>query len=799
MAKAKFDAKEFLLRKGEVLAMGISGFFLAVLLIWGATKWGSAQDPTVTANKLKQSSQSVTAAIEGGTPSEADKDQLKLPPWIVIKSDFRTAKVPEFYQTGQLFDPTAQPNTKRENPNVLPIGEYQVDLVRGAMIGLDMIEDSTGETLIAITINKSENKYDADKVKSTIETLKGAAKKGKAAKDKLAQGTPAPKGPPGGVGPAPMGGAPGMSMPGPGDAASGGGSYNPYGMLGGGSFDQNAQRNEKAIKYIPLSELDAAVAKGSLPAFTVIPLRMVTVNAVVPYKRQLEELKRSLRLQTEAEAKSWGPWYDGFEVQRRITRIRVNGTVEVIQDWPDKVTDIKDTSGNYKFEEKYIEVIDTKKIADHLDEGFLPYFTRPEMMLTMPLPLLAKDLGVKYPDVKLKPITDNIDKLKKANKKEVPASELLKQAQGSKANKDIYKPKSASVVSGFGINPNQFGSMGAPDDSATGSTAGASSPGPMAGTGGGKPAGGVPQVPDGYGGTITSVATEVENFLLRFIDCDVKPGLTYEYRIRLKMWNPNYKQDAQVANPVHAKDDFKTLYSPWRDLDARITVPAESFLYAHDVKAYRDQINALYPTGTKDADTKAINNLLQVKENQAVLQVATWMEQVRTDGTKREPVGAWVVAETPVGRGEYIGRKQFVKLPLWSAEAGQYTLREVADKVVKGKGAQPKGWLVDYTNNKSVLVDFEGGRVKSRVNVRFDDKGAMTLGSRDLDEDVATEVLIVRGDGKLVVRSSLADDADPYRRGIVTEWTRWITEIEKRKAGGGAAGDGNPFDNPKPK
>ena len=81
--------------------------------------------------------------------------------------------------------------------------------------------------------------------------------------------------------------------------------------------------------------------------------------------------------------------------------------------------------------------------------------------------------------------------------------------------------------------------------------------------------------------------------------------------------------------------------------------------------------------------TAWLNNLLQVKENQAVLQVATWMEQVRTDGGKREPVGAWVVAEMPVGRGDYVGRKQFIKLPLWSSETRQYLLRDIPDKVVK--------------------------------------------------------------------------------------------------------------------
>jgi hypothetical protein len=306
----------------------------------------------------------------------------------------------------------------------------------------------------------------------------------------------------------------------------------------------------------------------------------------------------------------------------------------------------------------------------------------------------------------------------------------------------------------------------------------------------------MPSYPEGgYAGV--TVANEVDNFLLRFVDCDVTPGRTYEYRIRLRMWNPNFNQKDMVANPEFAKESYKTLYSGWIQLSTPITVPAESFLYAHDVKAYRDQVNSTYPPDSKETETKEINKLLQVKDNQAVLQVATWMEQVRTDGGKREPVGAWVVAEMPVGRGEYVGRKQFIKLPLWSSEAQpqpQYLLREVGDKVVKGK-AQPKGWLVDFST-KSVLVDFEGGKVKSKAKVQFDPKtGAATASSeREFTEDVATEVLIVRPDGKLIVRSSVADDADPDRTAITSEWARWVKEIEGRKSPvGGMGEDNNPF------
>src|SRR5262245_18994345 len=97
--------------------------------------------------------------------------------------------------------------------------------------------------------------------------------------------------PPGGPG-GPCGpGGPG----GPGGPRGGFGSMNPYGAMGGG-YDQGSQRIEKAIEYIPLEELDKAIEKGKVPATTVIPLRMVLINAEVPYKRQLEEIKRALRI-----------------------------------------------------------------------------------------------------------------------------------------------------------------------------------------------------------------------------------------------------------------------------------------------------------------------------------------------------------------------------------------------------------------------------------------------------------------------------------------------------------------------
>ena len=180
-------------------------------------------------------------------------------------------------------------------------------------------------------------------------------------------------------------------------------------------------------------------------------------------QKQLGEIKRALRLsnppptakkedieRADAEAKVWGPWYDGYEVQRKVTRVMPDGTVITIEDWPE-TKDPKDTSGNYKFEETYIDKIDTKKIADHFDEGYIPYFLKPDLMLSMPLPQLVADLKLKYPEIKLKDILDNIEKLKKANQKEIPASELAKQLAGLRTKSELYRGKTADNLQGLGF------------------------------------------------------------------------------------------------------------------------------------------------------------------------------------------------------------------------------------------------------------------------------------------------------------------------------------------------------------
>jgi len=526
------------------------------------------------------------------------------------------------------------------------------------------------------------------------------------------------------------------------------GMMNPYG--GNDGYDFSGQRVEKAIEYIPISQLDAALKKQKVPAMTVVPVRLVTIHAEIPLKKQVDEIRRALRLSSAAEAAQWGPYYDGYEVRRKVSTIGPDGKEEVLQDWAE-----------YNFEDEYRTRINARRAADHFDEGFLGYFIRYEMALALPLPELVTETGVKYPDIRLKNILDTIEKLREASKPPVEASDILKRISGGTTRPDLYRPQGAAQTGGADVWGADAGmrigmGMGSGDVPVMGSPTAMYTPGQ-----------GKMFDPNNPNNPKFNTP-EIEHLLLRFVDANVEPGMTYQYQIRLRMRNPNYKHTKEVSKPADAEKEF--LESPWVQLADAIPVPSETFVYAADWGDYNRRIKEDHEK------ERELRQRLEARDHQAVVETCSWMEQVRTgDGGKREPVGAWVVADFPVGRGEYVGRKTYVKLPLWSSENKAYVLREIPDKVIpKVPGmkepAQPKGWLMDFSSNKSILVDFEGGKVRTKI------------GSKEVSDEVATEMLLLRPDGKLVVKRSLDTEADPQHKEIVGDWEKWLKTVADRKA-----------------
>ena len=105
MAKAKLDLKALLLKRGELLILGAAGLFLFIMLISGVSVMGSAKDPGQVSNELKQKANTVNQNIASKGPlGEAEVEALKQPDWLVKPNVFKTPHVPEFTQSGPLFE-----------------------------------------------------------------------------------------------------------------------------------------------------------------------------------------------------------------------------------------------------------------------------------------------------------------------------------------------------------------------------------------------------------------------------------------------------------------------------------------------------------------------------------------------------------------------------------------------------------------------------------------------------------------------------------------------------------------------
>jgi len=704
-SKSQGSLVEMLLKRAETIAIVVAVGGLAILLLSGVFEGLSAKNAEEHAKPLVDGAQTIQSRITNGEekppPLESWVNQLE--PSRIDPSKFVLLNHP--------FDPAANPNFKRENPQVLGIEKPQVDLIRAPMLGYDVYVDAEGKPWIGVLTKRTVSPNDQNSLKGAMDELLKR-------KPRRPVAVAAPMGP---VGVAPMG----VNPMGGGTGANGVPSQ---------TFDANSKREETAIEYIPLDSLDKS--KKS-PALTLIPLRLSVIQATFPLKRQIEEMQRALRLKSPDQVARFGPVFDGFEVRRQIYGpIGRDGKMPVLQPMDE-----------YKFEEKFAEIIDSRVLGYHLDSGFLPYFLRFEEGLAWPLPRLVPELAGTYPPpLRLDPINAAMDDLRNKNKQEVSPSDLMRRLQQSKGNR--ITPRE---IKGGALFKDQV--PGLPMDA-----------GPAA-----APKPGDPAAP----------TFEPDHLLVRFVDPDVRPGLTYEYQIRIRMKNPNFKQPTEVSNPSYA--DHEILYGPWTQISDQVYVPNESFLYGYDTAKYSDEMKKL----SSDA---AMQRALQPGPNQAVMQVQTWMEQVRAEGSStREPVGAWVIAEMPVSRGEYIGRKQFLKLPLWSAEAGKFIMRAVPAATLGlrlGKDKEPPhGWLVNF-KTESILVDFEGGKVAARV------------GSRTVSDEAATEILVVRPDGRLLVKNSAEDMKDPDRAERNTAWNKWVQEVEARKESSSGAGT-NDFIKPK--
>jgi hypothetical protein len=266
-----------------------------------------------------------------------------------------------------------------------------------------------------------------------------------------------------------------------------------------------------------------------------------------------------------------------------------------------------------------------------------------------------------------------------------------------------------------------------------------------------------------------------DHCLVRVVDVTVQPGRIYEYRLKVRMANPNYNR-TDVASPDYRKgEELKT--AEW-SRPIRVQVQPELRYYAVDQKELERKYKGPYA------------KLKIKKDREVVLQVHRWLDNILSGGKDPLPlmVGEWAIAERmPVYRGEYAGRMERIELPVWRYTREKFVIATDSTTRKRRPGIQvyfgyerPDG---EETPPEPILVDFEGG-----LAVQHDRPGKKS----GITDTGALEVLLFTPDGNLELLEG-ARDVDDKDRG---ERLRTVRQRIKQVRSGKKESSGKVFGEP---
>ena len=413
-----------------------------------------------------------------------------------------------------------------------------------------------------------------------------------------------------------------------------------------------------SVEYVPLA-VDRL--EGRRLALTIYPQRLLVIQAAFPFKAQLKEIQKALRIEKFQDVlglvERERPIFRGFVIQRR--NCNLDGTV--MRDWYDL-----DVESAYR-KSIFGRMVATADEPVGLDRAMLS----PENQLVMPLPFL---ISGKYPEVKLQSIEAAI----RTNEKN----------KGDKSGKE-----------------------------------------------------------------------PPETILVRIVDNDLVPGQNYQYRIKLRLSNPNW-----VGAPVDGAKyrlvdkrtdaDIEIIEGPFVEMKETVSVPREFWMLAADSAFDEDARETRF-------------QMPRVEQGQALIRVQRWLPFV-TVGAYEEPIGDWIVADVVARRGTYLGGKQWVNVPLWVPETNRFRFQKIV-RNENSKAKDPKrGVWIDLTQPGPVytVVDVQGGQQE------------WMIGGRMTNDETAREVLLMEDDGKLQVRSSFVDRGQLDFRRRTDEWRSWLERTE---------------------
>jgi hypothetical protein len=814
MAIRDFDFKQFLLQKGERVGVGLAGF-VAVALIITSLFWPGrglfSGSPGANASSLKSKAASVHQRQMTATPQDADKPS---------KDESLATKLAEQFnverfdlgplQVASMFEPNALDTSRRLSPVVFLPEEAKATVV-GAQLRVHIFNNNYQNILVL-----------KDKSGNVGGTAPGAAEPGMGGMGKGGRGgsssmmmmmqrmrTGAAAGPggPGGPGGADApGGGRNMGM------LMGGGNVRNYmGGLGQGVGFEAQRKQDMATEFVPLNKLGEN--PGVQFAEKTLPIHEAIIVMAFPYKKQLEEFQRKLHLPSvydvlqEAaidpeDVNSSQPSFRflGLAVQRRV----VDATGKPVDVRKSKDKDgWEDLDLNSKFR-PYVLLSARRVETDDPKLDALSFNG-----LVMPRLLQMRE-GM-YPKIEedLDKIKETIKSLENKNVETIAAPSSFKVDDFDVFTKGAGTQGDPASM-GMGMGGPMGGMMGkgglAPGSAPGGAGANVGGAGPPSSMGmmrmmmgrmrfGGKGGGLRGDVepgmtmpgPGGAAGAGAAGAGFMSNepgalpeyCLVRLVDVDVEPGKIYQYRLQVRMGNPNFGR-RDVANPNSAKE--KELRSEnWYVVPQNVFVPPETLYYLVDQEKIEKDDKG------KKARYRGPNAGAIPQANQAVFQIHKWLDFI-SGGNKRDPVpvGEWSVLErTFVYRGEYVARDQKVDVPYWRTTVADWVLAtdpgaRVGDKRVP----------VHFGNerNEAVLVDFEGG-----TNLSYE----KTVGKKEdrtdptklvdvtalVKDSAAQEAVVLSPEGKLLGLNSVLDSEEykePKEGEKVEETTQKLTRGQER-------------------
>ena len=540
MALKDINYKQFVLDHGERVGLGIAGAIalLLVLTLFMPGMGFMSGSAGANADVLIKAADGVENGLLKDTPTEADKPGDPHDKMVAFNFNIIDPTAAKGYMIADLFDPAKSSQAGRQMPNLYQPTESQVALVRMQLPTLEFT-------------NQLDN----------VAILKGA-----------------PPAAPGGA----MAGGSMPSSASVGSMFNGAGrtGYNPQAALMGrgaqGIRAHNLLRNkndtqEKGdkdfeiewVKVSALSDSKSAAVKFAEQAY---PLRIAEIVASFPYKDQLREFREKLRLPSDAavlsemslEVDKDGRQQKAFRfLGVTIQRRQLDAAGKPVGDKDGWAT--LDLDGTYK----PLVILDGKRFEE--EDARLKPVIFPGLVMKKLVTLGARRSPPldEYPKIEELPtLKDTLDALEK-QPDAVIAKPPLTNDPGN-----IFEDQGGGPPNGTSPGPG-----------------GSFPPGGSMPPGGSFPPGPGGSFPTPYGPGALKPGQELavpDACLIRLFDVNVEPGKTYEYRMQVRMANPNYHRTESASQTYADATELPT--NSWFVLPQKLTVPNDLYYYSVDQK-----------------------------------------------------------------------------------------------------------------------------------------------------------------------------------------------------------------------